>query len=142
MLLLATTTDVWNDLEVAAEPCPELDQRGRILEALGPLGEHLPSVDEETLSRYHKFLAARLSFPFTAYYPEPTTSLEEAQCRCAVLELLHPAKDICDEFDGIFCKTIKGKYEINLPLIELEVPDDSPNFQFIEDYWYWFWNWR
>jgi hypothetical protein len=31
---------------------------------------------------------------------------------------------------------------INLPLIELEVPDDSPNFQFIEDYWYWFWNWR
>ena len=39
-------------------------------------------------------------------------------------------------------KTNKGKYEINLPLIELEVPDDSPNFQFVEDYWYWFWNWR
>ena len=48
----------------------------------------------------------------------------------------------CDEFDGIFCKTRKGKYEVNLPLTELNVPDDSPNFQFIEDYWYWFWNWR
>ena len=42
----------------------------------------------------------------------------------------------------VLCKTRKGKYEINLPLIELDVPDDSPNFRFIEDYWYWFWNWR
>ena len=114
----------------------------RIIEALGALGEHLPNVDEETLSRYYNYLSARLSFPFTAHYPEPTTSLEEVQYRCTVLELLDPTKDICDDFDGIFCKTRKGKYEINLPLIELEVPDDSPNLQFIEDYWYWFWNWR
>ncbi len=59
-----------------------------------------------------------------------------------MVELLDPAKDICDEFDGIFCKTGKGKCEINLPLIELESPDDNPNFQFIEDYGHWFWNWR
>ena len=143
MLLLATIADApWNDLKVVAEPCPELDQRDRIREALGPLGEHLPSVDEETLSRYYKYLTARLSFPFPAHYPEPKTSLEEVQHRCTVVELLDPVNDICDEFDGIFCKTRKGKYEVNLPLIELEIPDDSPNFQFIEDYWYWFWNWR
>jgi hypothetical protein len=49
---------------------------------------------------------------------------------------------MCDEFDGILCKTRKGKYEINLPLNELEIPQDSPNFQLIEDYWFWFWNWR
>ena len=49
---------------------------------------------------------------------------------------------ICDEFGGIFCKTRKGDCDINLPLIELEIPQNSPNFQFIEDYWYWFWNWR
>ena len=141
--LLATVADAhWNGLEVVAESCPEHDQRDRILEALGPLGGHLPSVDEETLSRYYKYLTARLSFPFTANYPEPRSSLEEVQHRCTVVELLDPAKDICDEFDGIFCKTRKGKYEINLPLTELEVPEDSPNFQLIEDYWYWFWNWR
>ena len=57
-------------------------------------------------------------------------------------ELLDPAKCVCDEFDGIFCKTRKGRFEVNLPLIELEVPEDDPNFQLIEDYWYWFWNWR
>jgi hypothetical protein len=140
---LATVADAhWNGLKVVAESCSEHDQRDRILEALGPLGEHLPSVDEETLSRYYNYLTARLSFPFTAHYPKPTTSLEEMQHRCTVLELLDPARFCGDEFDGIFCKNRKGKFEVNLPLIELEVSDDSPNFQFIEDYWYWFWNWR
>ena len=51
-------------------------------------------------------------------------------------------QDNDDDSDGIFCKTRKGQYEINLPLIELEIPQDSPNFQLIEDYWSWFWNWR
>jgi hypothetical protein len=143
MVLLATVADVrWSGLEVVTEPQPEPDQRARIIEALWPLGEHLPGVDEETLSRYYKYLTARLSFPFTAHYPDATTSLEEVQHRCTVVELLDPANDICDEFDGIFCKTRKRKHEVNLPLIELEVPHDSPNFQLIEDYWYWFWNWR
>ena len=141
--MLATVTNVHeNCLEVVAESNARHDQRDRIIEALGAWGEHLPNVDEETLFRYYEFLSARLSFPFTAHYPEPTTSLEEVQYRCTVLELLDPAKDIWDDLDGIFCKIRKGKYEINLPLIELEVSDDSPNLQFIEDYWYWFWNWR
>jgi hypothetical protein len=141
--MLATVTNVHgNCLEVVAESNARLDQRDRIIEALGILGEHLPNVDEESLSRYYNYLSARMSFPFTAHYPKPTTSLEEVQYRCTVLELLDPVKDIWDDFDGIYCKTRKGKYEINLPLIELEVPNDSPNLQFIEDYWHWFWNWR
>ena len=106
------------------------------------MGKHLPSVDDQTLSRYYEYLRARLSFPFTATYPEPTNSREKREFGCVVLELLDPGKDICDEFDGIFCKTRKGKYEVNLPLTELEIPQDSPNFQLIEDYWFWFWNWR
>jgi len=142
MSLTVAAAAHWNGLRVVTESYPKPSQRDRIVEALGPLGEHLPSVDEETLSRYYKYLTVRLSFPFTAHYPEPTTSLEEVQHHCTVVELLDPANDICDEFDGIFCKTRKGKYEVNLPLIELHVPHDSPDFQLIEDYWYWFWNWR
>ena len=142
-MLLTTVADAqWNGLKVVPESSPEHDRRDRIVVALGPLGEHSPRIDEETLSRYYKYLSARLSFPFAAHYPEPTTSLEEVQYRCVVLELLDPTKDFYDEFDGIFCKTRKGEYDINLPLIELEIPQDSPNFQLIEDYWYWFWNWR
>jgi hypothetical protein len=47
-----------------------------------------------------------------------------------------------DEIDGLFCKTRKAEYELDLPLIELEIPPNSRNFQLIEDYWYWLWNWR
>ena len=142
-MLLATVADAhWNGLTVVAESRLKLKQRDRIIEALGPLGEHSPSVDEETLSEYYKYLSARLSFPFTAHYPEPTSSFEEVQHRCIGLKLLDPIKDIYDDFDGIFCKTRKGRFEVNLPLIELKIPEDSPNFQFIEDYWFWFWNWR
>ena len=67
---------------------------------------------------------------------------DRESCIAHVKELLDPEKHLGDGFDGIFAKTSKGKYKINLPLIELEVPDDTPNCQFIEDYWFWFWNWR
>jgi len=140
---LATVTNAhWDTLKVVTKSYRKPDQRDRIIEALGPMRKHLPIVDEETLSRYFRYLSAKLSFPFTAHYPAPTTLLEERQYRCTVLELLDPINDICDEFDGIFCKTRKGKVEVNLPLIELEIPQDSPNFELIEDYWFWFWNWR
>ena len=143
MLLLSTTAEAqWNDLKVVTESCPKYDQRDRISEALGPPGEPLPTVAEETLFKYYRYLSSRMSFPFVSHYPKPTNSLEDVQYRCIVLELLDPTKDIFDEFDGIFCKTRKGKYENNLPLIELEISQDSPNFQLIEDYWFWFWNWR
>ena len=142
MLLLDTAETHGSGLEFLAESCRRSDRKYRIIEALGLLGEDVPSVDEEMHSRYYEYLAANLSLPFTSCYPKPKNSQEENEYRCEVLELIDPAKHLGDEFDGIFCKTRKGKYEIYLPLVELEVPDDSPNFQFIEDYWYWFWNWR
>ncbi len=142
MQLLDTIVKVHgNGQKVVADFCPEYVQTDRIIEALGSVS-HIPRVGEEPLSRYYKYLAEHLCFPFIAYYPEPTSSLEEVLHRCTVLELLDPAKDIWDDFNGIFCKTRNGKYEINLPLIELHLPQDNPNFQMIEDYWYWFWNWR
>jgi hypothetical protein len=141
--MLATVADgPRNGIRVVPESYPEINQRDRIIEALGLWGGHLPSVDEETLFRYYTYLTERLSFPFTAYYPEPTTTLEEVRHPCVVVELLDPTRHLGDEFGGIVCKTRKGRFEVNLPLIELEISQDSPNFQFIEDYWYWFWNWR
>ena len=45
MLLPATTADAhWHGLKVVSESCPKPDQKDRIIEALGPLGEHLPGV--------------------------------------------------------------------------------------------------
>ena len=39
---------------------------------------------------------------------EPTTAHEEVQHRYTVVELLAPARNIYDEFEGILCKTNKG----------------------------------
>jgi hypothetical protein len=117
-------------------------QPDRILTILGMTDKHLFRVHEETLSRYYQYLAANLSFPFVAHYPVPTTPQEDIDFRCVVLELLDPARHLRDEFDGIFCKTRKGKYEINLPLTELVVHAGNPDSQLIEDYVFWFWNWR
>ena len=141
MLLATTAIAHWDDLKVVAEPYPKLNQKDRIIEALGS-GSQIPRVDDEPLSRYYKYLTEHLCLPFIAHFPKPMNSEEDDEFRCTVLELLDPAKYLGDGFDGIFCKTSKGKYEINLPLIELEVPEESPNFEFIEDYWFWCWNWR
>jgi hypothetical protein len=139
---MATITDVpRKGMKVVPKFLPGRDQRDRIIAVLGSAG-HIPKVNKELHSRYYKYLMEYLRIPFTAHYPEPTTAIEEVQYRCIVLELLDPAKCCGGERDGIFCKTCKGKFEVNLSLIELNVPDDSPNFQFIEDYWYWIWNWR
>jgi hypothetical protein len=134
--------DVWMEPSTVAVDVRKSNQKVRIMEALGLIDDYIPNVDEDTLYRYYEYLSANLSFPFVAYYPHPTNAKEQSEFCCNVLELLDPANHMGDQFDGIFCITRKGKYELKLPLIELELPPGSPNGQLIEDFWFWFWNWR
>jgi hypothetical protein len=129
-------------LDAVAPPSPQGSQTERIKYALGIQGDCLPLVDDATLQTYYEHLSEHISFPFIVHYPEPSTPQQEALYECEVLELLDPSQHASDEFDGIFCKTRKSGFEVNLPLVDLEVREDCPNFQMIEDYWYWFWNWR
>ena len=101
----------------------------------------LPTVDAATLRHYYRHLAQHLSLPFVAWYPEPTLH-EDGECPCTVVELIDPATGLGDEFDGIFCKVRKGEHERKLPLIELELPPDDPNYELVERYWDWFWHSR
>ena len=141
-MLLATVVDAHrNGIQVVHESCPELDQKDRIIEALGSV-DHISRVGDESLSRYYEYLMEHLCFPFIAHFPEPATSQEEAEFRCTVLTLLDPSKHLGDGFDGIFSKASKGRCEITFPLIDLYLPEDCFSFQLIDDYWYWFWNWR
>jgi hypothetical protein len=140
---IATITETnWNGIQPPAGFSTGADQADRVMDALGLTTGGLPKVDQDTLARCYAYLSANLSLPLTAYYPQPMNTQEKAQFRCTVLELLDPTQYLGDEFDGIFCKTCKGNFEVNLPLIELHVPPDTLDFQLIEDYWYWFWNWR
>ena len=141
MQLLTVADAHRNGITVVPKSCQKLTRKDRIIEALGS-ASHIPRVDEELLSRYYEYLMERLCFPFIAHFPKPMNPEEENEFRCTVLELLDPAKHLGDEIDGIFSKTAKGMYELNLPLIDLYLPEDSFAFQLIDDYWYWFWNWR
>jgi hypothetical protein len=131
----------WSESDVCTALPPDPRQRRRIMQALGETCQ-LPDVDELSLVRYFAHLSARLTFPFAAHFPRPTNSREETEFRCQVIALVDPRKHLGEGFDGILCKIRKGGYELSLPLIELHLPEDDPNFQIIEDYWFWFWNWR
>ncbi len=142
-MAISTETKVtWNQVRIVVAPHRQSDQTQRIRIALGSKNERLPTVDEETLSRYYHYLSANLTLPFAAHFPKPTTSEEQNEFRCTVVSLIDPTKYLGDGFDGIFCKTRKGEYDLNLPLIDLHLPENSRNFQLIEDYWFWFWNCR
>ena len=139
-LVLYTQTDT-PELAVVTESDSRAQQKQRILAALGN-EEELPLVDEEALFRYFEYLSENLSLPFDALGSDSTTLYGDTPYECTVQELLDPSRYFSDPFDGILCRTQKAGFEANLPLLELEVSQNDPNFQLIEDYWYWFWNWR
>jgi hypothetical protein len=130
-----------NGTKSVPKPRTELNQKNRIIEALGSASD-IPRVQEEPLFRYYNYLTEHLGLPFIAHFPKPMNSQEEDDFCCIVLMLLDPAKHLGSGFDGILCKTRKGTYEITLPLFDLYLPEDSFGFQLIDDYWFWFWNWR
>jgi hypothetical protein len=125
-----------------AAPLPTENQRQRILAVLAEPGGEIPKVNEKTLLQYYEFLLDRLTFPYPARYPHSAVRWQEIANDFLVFGLLDPSHRLGGGYDGIFCKTKNGNYEVHLPLIELEAPHDHPNYQLLEDYWYWFWNWR
>lgn len=141
MSLALYTESAWTQPSLPDAPHRDAQQRRRILEAVGS-GRQIPRVSPDSLARYYEFLQAHLPLPFAAHFPEPSNAREDAEFRCVVVELLDPTQHLGDEFDGLFCRARKGRYEVNLPLIDLCLPEGSPQQELIEDYWRWFWHWR
>ena len=123
------------------DPYESLTKRGpeeRIRAILGPpSSSRLPPVNPATLVKYYQYLASRLTFPFECrYYSEA----ERVVYPVTVIGLVDPRTSPADAATGLFCAIyLKDKQGV-LPLVEIEVADDSPNFQIIEDHWYWVWN--
>jgi hypothetical protein len=115
----------------------------RIKTALGQMQGRLPGVTLETLQAYYAHLARHLSFPFTARYPEPVGLHSEVIRSVVVVGIRNPAdRPGLATCTGIVCRVRAGNQESDVPLADLEVEPDDPNYELIEDYWYWFWNWR
>ncbi|MGA2059374.1 MAG: calcium-binding protein [Thermoguttaceae bacterium] len=127
----------------SAKSPEEQAQELRIRTALGLNKGPLPNVEVEWLRKYYEYLAANLSLPFDARYAEEGDYYRKpAYHQVKVLALLDPDKNPGREYNGLICRTHATDREIEVPLVDLEIEADNPNFQIIEDYWYWIWNWR
>ena len=142
MLFAAMNDAPWPGPWMTVQPQPDRERKKRILAALGLPASKNPRVNEDSLALYYDYLSAHLELPFVACYPRPSSPAHAALDRCEVIELLDPRTDLCDEFDGIYCQTRKGRFLVNLPLVELTVLPPSKNLELLADYEYWFWHWR
>jgi len=118
------------------------NQEERIRAALGVVHGSLPEVQTKWLQLYYKHLSAHLSLPFDAIYAEDIVGYRQLVARVTVIMLLPP--DECGKHEelSLLCRVRRGNDDIEVPLADVEVRVNAPNFQLIEDYWYWFWNWR
>jgi hypothetical protein len=119
------------------------DQEARIRAVLGLSRGPLPKVNAEWLRKYHRFLAAELTFPFQARYSEEISANREPfVSEVEVFALVHPDEMPEIERTALLCRVLRDVQEEEVPLVDLEVDEDHPNSQLLEDYWYWIWNWR
>jgi len=145
----------WADedqLEEAADPTPvameqptnivsrplctdDTDDRIRKLFGLTS-DDRLPRADEKTQQHFFGHLKTHLSFPFKAdYYPASDLGPSEGG-EVSVLGFADPQ---LGREEGIVCEARKGKNEFHVPLAGLQVKEDNPNHQYVEDYTYWLW---
>jgi len=128
------------DFQDSYERLPVSTTEERIRAVLGVRnGTELPKVDAATMLAYYRYLARHFTLPCDARY---SSDADGAVSLVTVTGLIDPQTMPSDNLAGLCCTAYhRNKTEI-LPLVDLEVGHDSPNFQFLEDYWFWLWNWR
>ena len=94
----------------------------------------LPEADEQTQRTFFDYLKTHLSFPFEAeHWPESDLGPSKSGT-VRVLGLLDPP---LNRKKGIVCVARRGEHEFQVPLADLLVEEDDPNFPYVEDYTYW-----
>jgi hypothetical protein len=117
-----------------AQAFPRDTQDDRIRAVFGLCGgDVLPLSNDECQQTYFHYLKARLAFPFAARYCDP---VESPQRPVTVMGM-------CDEIPfqedfGLVCNVLEGESLDAVSLCELQLDDDQPNYQLVEDYIAWF----
>lgn len=124
------------------EPATTDDPEVRIRAALGVAGDELmPGVRLEALRKYHDHLTANLTFPFEGRLSDPIGPHRDTRSPLRFIRLLNLDGYCPEEMYGLICKAEQNGERIELPLDRIDVLDDSPNRQLLEDYRYWMANW-
>lgn len=97
----------------------------------------LPPINNQTQRRYLAFLKAHLAFPLKAEYAAASVLGSDASEEVTVVGFA--SKSSIDPDDGIVCQAQKLRHTFDVPLSNIHVREDDPNFQYVEDYTYWLW---
>ena len=126
--------------KITTKPLSLKDEDDRIRMVFGlTSNDPLPDVDDETLSTYHRYLAANLTFPIDAEHGAEYGHPEKVK----VIGLGDPDEEpLLDDEYGILCEARMEGQVVNLAVGELEVTKGKSNRKLIEDYCSWFWNYR
>jgi hypothetical protein len=136
-----TTQGAADRVPPRAVEIPDRDKRIRAVFGL-PCHRRLPGVSRESLQQYREFLAARLTFPFSAEYCEEIDPAEIVDHVVLVLGLPELPEPLRDHWQGLIAQAEIGGRPVTVRLVDLKAEDDSVQQQLIDDYWYWFWNWQ
>ena len=138
-----TPVPIEQPTQIKTPPLSEKDQDDRVRMALGLTHDDpLPEISLETLLTYHRYLKAKLKFPFKAYCGEEDVGpFSRKRATMTITGLLGPMREGLSVEDGLFCKGRGRGDKIEVPLAEIEVGKNNPNFKLISDYAYWFHNW-
>ena len=119
-------------------PMPAAEDRIRAILGLRK-GASLPKVNAATMFKYYRYLSSRLTLPCEARY---SSDVDDTVYPVTVIRLVDPQAVPSDHRAGLCCIAYHRNKTDSLPLVDIEVAYDSPNFQILEDYWFWLWNWR
>ena len=101
--------------------------------------DRLPKADTQTQQQFFDHLKVHLSFPFKADY-WPASAIGPSKSGTVVV--LGFADRPLGREEGVVCEARRGKHEFQVPLCGLQVKEDDPNHQQVEDYTYWLWRLR
>ncbi|MCE5267657.1 MAG: hypothetical protein LLG00_07210 [Planctomycetaceae bacterium] len=119
------------------------NQDDRIRTIFGLTGDSpIPSVASATLETYYDHLVRQLSLPFDALCCEIGKDKRQLVHQIEVTELMDPRQNHNRGPHGLLCKARNHDRQLEIPVTELGLRDDSPNSQLLDDYTYWFVNWR
>jgi hypothetical protein len=96
----------------------------------------LPKADEQTQRHFLDYLKAHLSFPFDADY---WTKSDLGPTERAKVTLNGFADPPLDRQDGILCEARTRNRAFQIRLAGLQLSEDDPNAQYVEDYTRWLW---
>src|SRR5262245_17966970 len=102
-------------------------------------GEAMPRVGLYSLRRFHDYLAGHLGFPFKGRLMSPVGPHRDTASPLSVVGLMDPVEEYApEEMYGLICKAVQNGERIELPLARIDVAEDGPNRQLLDDYHYWF----